>query len=312
MTSAVLPAGPVSAWLPSQDLPSLDLLLCVGSSTRAAELLPGNPASVRRRAARCAHFLGLDLERSEAGWRLLGESPFLPRERHLQQCYRLSGFAPLRLDLDLAASGLVPHLPCPDWPPPGWICHGSPDRAATGAHHRLRQRLTDALLALRGVGVAHPPDPAWSVTSLAQLPLCLLGRSDQMHFRQGGVRGSICLVPSAIDASPLLPTLRAMGLQVRPLPGDPEERALQSKDDLGELRLGTALDLSIQPSVAAPPWVVVQLLPAAEVELVLVHLADAAIPDGTWSQPLHQLQDALRQRIAAVQALAGPSLIRLS
>ena len=211
----------VSPWLAWEDLESLDLLLWLGSASRAAEALRSTSATVSRRAERCSQFLGLALQRDQSGWHLSGSSACLERERDLQQRYRLAGFGRLRLDLACFSAGLLPDAASTDWLPSRWSVGSSADLVGHRSLELLGARVTDALLvAAEGCeGLRSSSVVPCRRDSLAQLPLLLVGHRDQVSAWMRGERGQDCLLPPGMAAQTLARSLHGLGLKPQLLEG---------------------------------------------------------------------------------------------
>lgn len=316
--SAALPAVPsrlaadrlVSPWLAWEDLESLDLLLWLGSPSRAAEALRSTSATVSRRAERCSQFLGLALQRVQSGWHLSGSSVCLERERDLQQRYRLAGFGRLRLDLACFSAGLLPDAASTDWLPSRWSVGSSADLVGHRSLELLGARVTDALL-VAGEGCEGPISSSvvpCRRDSLAQLPLLLVGHRDQVSAWLRGERGQACLLPPGMAAQPLARSLYSLGLKPQWLAGMRGERRWQQLVAEGKaFRAGTLLDLLSQPDWDALPHPL-----GHHVELLLLSRADLTEPEGTGCLALRQLLASLRQRLASLQQRTSVSPCRSS
>ena len=124
-------------------LDALDLLIWLGSATRAAELTHCNQSTMSRRVQQTQAAFNLKLHRIAGAWEVEGDSHLLQLERQLHQRSRFLGRQPLRLQAPYWSSeALFNNLP------PCWI--SNPFSTAGSPHHclqLLKHRVVDACLA---------------------------------------------------------------------------------------------------------------------------------------------------------------------
>lgn len=125
-----------------EHLESLDFMLWLSGSHRAARLTHTNQSTVIRRANAVLSIFGTKIQRSRSGWRDQGGSDLLRMERVIHQRFRFRGRRGLRL-----------HTPCWSRPvvqpqlPRGWVTNPADvAHACENPLDLLRQHVLDACL----------------------------------------------------------------------------------------------------------------------------------------------------------------------
>jgi DNA-binding transcriptional LysR family regulator len=147
------------------DLAALDGLQWLGSGHEASAVLGISQATVSRSSNRALQLFGLQLERENGEWQLIGDASFLQMERRVHQVARWMGHRPLRLEATYwSAPTLCAGLP------PTWRL-GRSNIVGVGRNLQLvRERIVDAWIA--GLpDLPSPDDPDLAAIILSRMPV---------------------------------------------------------------------------------------------------------------------------------------------
>ncbi|MEB3263897.1 MAG: hypothetical protein VKJ66_05955 [Synechococcus sp.] len=125
-----------------ESLESLDFMLWMAGSQRAAALTHTNQSMVIRRARIVASVFGTSIERTSLGWYDRGNIDLLKMERGLHQKFRFLGRKPLRLHIPFWSQEVLS-----DKLPRGWISNPvDPCHPCENVLDLLRGKIIDACI----------------------------------------------------------------------------------------------------------------------------------------------------------------------
>jgi DNA-binding transcriptional LysR family regulator len=278
-----------------EKLAALDLCLWLRSGEEAARRLGISQPSVSRHRRQALACFRLQLRNPDHEWEVLG-SPMhlelLDQERHVHQCARWRGLAPLRIE-GTYWSG--PLLLSPE--PPGWIGGRHDIVGVQRPLQWLRQGVIDAWLA-GGPDWPDPEDPEFAVLQLCRMPVHLVVAPDHpllsLLERQGALGwDDVSAFPSLALPHGAYPkveaSLRRLGLWSSPARMGRYRRELW--EGRGEQELMVAYATLLSEQIAGALVRLPLTLPVQSGEALVVRRAWAEQPR------LQALAALLRQRL---------------
>jgi hypothetical protein len=150
-------------------LASLDSLIWLQTGQAVAERFTLHQSSVSRNQQRCTELFGVQMQKVEGEWSVLGDSTILNLEREVHQMARVLGHRPLRLEATYWSGPLL-CSPTPE----GWLLGTSNIVGVPRNLKLVRERVVDAWLA----GLPDLPeqdDPDLTAIVLSTMPVhCLV------------------------------------------------------------------------------------------------------------------------------------------
>lgn len=123
-------------------LEAFDALLWLRSAEQVARRYGTTEATTSRYRKRCLQLFGLEMQRRQGEWELIGDTSLLLRERHVHQEARWRGYRPLRLEATYWSEPLLTNPPLE-----GWLLGVSNIVGVRRVFQLLEERVLDALIA---------------------------------------------------------------------------------------------------------------------------------------------------------------------
>jgi hypothetical protein len=153
-------------------LAALDALQWLRTGEEASRRFAISAASVSRQSRKCLDLFGLELQRVDGEWNIVGDSSILLLERRVHQTARWMGRRPLRLEATYWSGPLL-CSPVPE----DWILGLSNIVGVPRNFQLVRERIVDVCLAALPDGPSED-DPELTSLALSSMPVFFVVRAD--------------------------------------------------------------------------------------------------------------------------------------